>query len=66
MMDANKMIMDIMSKKGIKDAELTSAEKMMTGGYNMITKGERLSVQAWEPDFFRNSKPPSVTLHNRS
>ncbi|MFZ0930777.1 MAG: hypothetical protein WAN11_19380 [Syntrophobacteraceae bacterium] len=40
MMDGNKMIMDTMNKKGMKDAELTSAEKMMTDGYNMITKGQ--------------------------
>ena len=36
------MIMDIMSKKGVKDAELTSAEKMMTDSYDMITKGESM------------------------
>ncbi len=42
MMEGNKTIMDIMSKKGKKDADLTSAEKMMTDGYNMITKGEAM------------------------
>ncbi len=39
MMDGNKKIMDIMEKKGMKDTELTSAEKMMTQGYDMIMKG---------------------------
>lgn len=42
MMDGHKMIMDTASKKGMKDAELTSAEKMMTDGYNMVTKGESM------------------------
>jgi hypothetical protein len=42
MMDGNKTIMDTMTKKGIKDPELTSAEKMMTEGYNMITKGQSM------------------------
>jgi hypothetical protein len=42
MMDGNKMIMDIMTKKGKVDAELTSAEKMMTDGYNMVIKGESM------------------------
>ncbi len=42
MMDGNKMIMDTVAKKGMKDAELTSAEKMMTDGYNMVTKGESM------------------------
>ena len=40
MMDGNKMIMDIMGKKGVKDPELTSSEKMMTAGYEMVTKGD--------------------------
>jgi len=40
MMDGNKKIMDIMAKKGIKDAELTAAEKMMKDGYDMIMKGQ--------------------------
>jgi hypothetical protein len=39
MLDANKKIMDIMEKKGIKDPELTAAEKMMKEGYDMIMKG---------------------------
>jgi hypothetical protein len=42
MMDGNKMIMDTMNKKGVKDADLTSAEKMMTDGYDMITKGQNM------------------------
>ena len=42
MMEGNKMIMDTAAKKGVKDAELTAAEKMMTDGYNMITKGESM------------------------
>ncbi len=42
MMDGNKMIMDLMTKKGMKDAEMTAAEKKMTDGYDMITKGESM------------------------
>ncbi|MFZ0930000.1 MAG: hypothetical protein WAN11_15445 [Syntrophobacteraceae bacterium] len=42
MMDGNKMIMDIMGKKGVKDPDLTSSQKMMTDGYNMITKGDSM------------------------
>ena len=41
-MDGNKMVMDIMAKKGIKDADLTAAEKKMADGYNMVTKGESM------------------------
>jgi hypothetical protein len=40
MLDGNKMIMETMAKKGLKDAELTSVEKMMTDGYDMVVKGE--------------------------
>ncbi len=39
MMEGNKMIMDTAAKKGMKNADLTAAEKMMTDGYNMVTKG---------------------------
>ena len=46
MMDGNKMIMDIMTKKGIKDADLMAAEKMMEEGYNMVTKGESMMTGA--------------------
>jgi hypothetical protein len=42
MMDGNKTIMDVMTKKGMKDAELTSADKKMTDGYNMIIKGRSM------------------------
>jgi len=42
MMDGNKKVVDIMTKKGIKDADLTASEKMMTEGYNMIAKGETM------------------------
>jgi hypothetical protein len=42
MMDGNKMIMDIAAKKGMKDAELTAADKMMTDGYDMVVKGEKM------------------------
>jgi hypothetical protein len=42
MMDGNKMIMEIMTKKGKMDADLTAAEKMMTEGYGMVTKGESM------------------------
>ncbi len=42
MMEGNKKIMAIMEKKGMKDAELTSAEKMMTEGYDMIMKGKEM------------------------
>src|SRR5208337_4238228 len=41
-MDGNKMVIDIMTKKGMKDAELTAAEKKMADGYNMVTKGESM------------------------
>ncbi len=40
MMDGNKIIMDTVAKKGIKDPDLTAAEKMMTEGYNTLSKGE--------------------------
>jgi len=42
MMDGNKMIMDTVAKKGMKSEELTSANKMMTDGYNMVTKGDSM------------------------
>ena len=40
MMDGNKMIVDAVAKKGKTSPELTSAEKMMTGGYEMVIKGD--------------------------
>ena len=42
MMNGNKMIMDAAAKKGMKSADLTAAEKMMTEGYNMVTKGDSM------------------------
>jgi len=39
MMDGNKKIMAIMEKKGIKDPELTAAQKQMTEGYDLVMKG---------------------------
>ena len=42
MMGGNKMIMDTAAKKGKKNADLAAAEKMMTDGYNMVTKGESM------------------------
>ncbi len=42
MMDGNKMIMDMVTKKGMKDPEFTAAEKQMTDGYDMITKGDSM------------------------
>ena len=42
MMDGNKMIMDTVAGKGMKDAEFTAAEKMMTDGFNIVTKGESM------------------------
>ncbi|MGO8944532.1 MAG: hypothetical protein ACLQJ7_12770 [Syntrophobacteraceae bacterium] len=42
MMDGNKQIMDIAAKKGMKDADFTAAEKMMTDGFAMVTKGESM------------------------
>ena len=42
MVEGNKMIMNIATQKGMKDAELTAAEKEMTDGYNMVTKGESM------------------------
>jgi hypothetical protein len=41
-MDGNKMIMGLMASKGIKDPELTAAEKKMAEGYGMVTKGESM------------------------
>jgi len=40
MMDGNKKIMDIMTKKGMVDPELTAANNQMKEGYEMIMKGE--------------------------
>jgi hypothetical protein len=42
MMDGNKMIMDIAAKKGVIYDDFTTADKMMTEGYNMVTKGEKM------------------------
>ena len=42
MMDGNKTIMETMEKKGIKDADLTTSQKMMADGYSMINKGESM------------------------
>jgi len=42
MMDGNKTIMEIMAKKGIKDPDLATSEKMMADGYGMLTKGESM------------------------
>ena len=42
MMGGNKMIMDTAAKKGKKNADVAAAEKMMTDGYNMVTKGESM------------------------
>jgi len=42
MMEGNKMIMETAAKKGMKDAQFTAAEKMMTDGYNMVNKGESM------------------------
>jgi hypothetical protein len=42
MMEGNKMIVDIMTKKGKADADLAAASKMMTEGYDMVTKGESM------------------------
>jgi gamma-glutamylcysteine synthetase len=42
MMDGNQKIMAKMAEKGMKDAELTAAEKMMTEGYEMIMKGQAM------------------------
>jgi len=42
MMDGNKKIMATVAKKGMKDAEVTAAEKMMADGYDMMVKGESM------------------------
>jgi hypothetical protein len=42
MMDGNKMIVDAVDKKGKTSPELTSADKMMTEGYNMVVKGDSM------------------------
>ena len=39
MMDGNKMIMDIAAKKGVMYVDFTEADKKMTEGYAMVTKG---------------------------
>jgi hypothetical protein len=38
----NKMVVDIMEKKGIKDPDLQAANKMMTEGYDTIMKGDEM------------------------
>jgi len=43
MMNGNKMIMDAAAKKGLKSVDLTAAGKMMTDGYNMVTKGDSMT-----------------------
>jgi len=40
MMDGSQKIMEKMAKKGKMDEELTSADKMMKQGYEMIMKGQ--------------------------
>jgi hypothetical protein len=42
MMDGSKMVMTIATQKGMKDAELTAADKEMTEGYDMVVKGESM------------------------
>ena len=42
MMDGNKMIMEAVAKKGKTSPELTAADKMMTEGYGMVTKGDSM------------------------
>ena len=44
MMDGNRMIMDTVAKKGMKNADLMAAEKMMMDGYNMVTKGDSMTT----------------------
>jgi hypothetical protein len=39
MLQGNGIIVDMMAKKGFKDAELMSAQKMMKEGYDMVIKG---------------------------
>jgi hypothetical protein len=39
MMSGQQRIMAIMEKKGIKDPELTAAQKQMTEGYDLVLKG---------------------------
>jgi hypothetical protein len=49
MMQGNEKIMAKMSEKGMKDPELTTAEKMMTDGYDMIMKAqEKLATNKTE------------------
>jgi hypothetical protein len=50
MMDGNKMIMDTVAGKGMKDAEFTAAEKMMTDGYDMVTKGQSMMTASTIPE----------------
>lgn len=39
MRDGNKMVVDTMTKKGIKDADLMAADKKMQEGYDIVVKG---------------------------
>ncbi len=50
MMDGNKMIMNIVAQKGMNDAELTAADKMMTDGYNMVVKGDSMMTGSTMPE----------------
>ena len=50
MMDGNKMIMDTVAGKGMKDAEFTAAEKMMKDGYDIVTKGESMMTGNTMPE----------------
>ena len=42
MRDGNKMVVETMTKKGIKDADLMAADKKMEEGYDIVTKGSAM------------------------
>ena len=42
MMDGNQKITMIMEKKGIKDPELTTAQRQMAEGYDLVLKGHQM------------------------
>lgn len=42
MQEGNKVVVDTMAKKGIKDDELTAAQKKMNEGYELVVKGEKM------------------------
>ncbi len=42
MLKGNQMIMKALAKKGVKNADLETAQKQMNDGYNMVVKGNSM------------------------